>query len=364
MVYRIEAATSEVEARAEALALEQTVELPRGCVRDPFVEREIVGRVESIEPDGEGAFRVAIDYPAATTASDPAQLLNVAFGNASLQEHVTLLDVQPPAPLRETLGGPRFGAAGLRTAAGRLEGPLTCTALKPLGLGPQALAARCETFARAGVDVIKDDHGLADHPFCRFEARLLACRAAIERAADATGRRAVYAPSVTGSPDRVRRQIDRAAALGAGAILVAPMLLGLPVLHQLAHDGPALPILAHPAFGGGPRVAPSALFGRLFRLYGADAVIYPHWGGRFGYSARTCAAIATALRETWKPLRPALPVPAGGMDVERAAELVRFYGGEVMLLIGGSLYEAGDALLERSRGFVASVRAAAEEGIE
>jgi len=39
-----------------------------------------------------------------------------------------------------------------------------------------------------------------------------------------------------------------------------------------------------------------------------------------------------------------LPVPAGGMSVERAAEIVRAYGNDAMLLVGGSLLAAGDGL--------------------
>jgi ribulose-bisphosphate carboxylase large chain len=43
------------------------------------------------------------------------------------------------------------------------------------------------------------------------------------------------------------------------------------------------------------------------------------------------------------------------MSVERASEVVDFYGPDAMLLIGGSLYDAGDALLERTRSFVEAV---------
>ena len=46
------------------------------------------------------------------------------------------------------------------------------------------------------------------------------------------------------------------------------------------------------------------------------------------------------------------------MTVERAAELVEFYGNDVMLLIGGSLLAAGDALPARTREFTAAVSAA------
>ena len=43
--------------------------------------------------------------------------------------------------------------------------------------------------------------------------------------------------------------------------MVAPMLLGLPVLNELSR-AVELPVLAHPAFSGG--VAEQALLGRLF----------------------------------------------------------------------------------------------------
>ena len=55
-----------------------------------------------------------------------------------------------------------------------------------------------------------------------------------------------------------------------------------------------------------------------------------------------------------------MPVPAGGMSVERVPELKREYGADSMLLIGGSLLVAGERLGERSRAFVEAV--AADEG--
>ena len=51
-------------------------------------------------------------------------------------------------------------------------------------------------------------------------------------------------------------------------------------------------------------------------------------------------------------LRPALPVPAGGMRLERVEELLEFYGPDTMLLIGGNLLIERDRVLERTREFV------------
>ena len=357
--YRLLVDESAARARAEELTLEQTAELPRAAVRDPRIERDILGRVESIEADPRGGVRARVAFPVAATALDPAQLINVLFGNVSLQEDVLLVDVELPEALRVLLSGPRFGIAGLRKAADVHDRALTCTALKPMGLSPEALAGLCERFARAGIDVIKDDHGLADAPFCPFEARVEACQAAVERAAAETGRRALYAPNLIGTPTRVFEQLRIAEAHGVGAVLVSPMLVGLPVFFELCRERAAVPVLAHPALAGAPRIAADVLFGILFRALGADAVIYTHWGGRFGYSAELCGRIAERLRGDLVGMLPSLPVPAGGMSVDRSEELCKFYGTDAMFLVGSSLYLAGDALEERAREFVERVRQAA-----
>ncbi|MBV8150347.1 MAG: ribulose 1,5-bisphosphate carboxylase, partial [Candidatus Eremiobacteraeota bacterium] len=109
-------------------------------------------------------------------------------------------------------------------------------------------------------------------------------------------------------------------------------------------------------FGGNARIAPPLLFGRLFRLAGADATIFPNYGGRFAYGREECAAIAERARERWGGLRPAFPVAAGGMALERVEEIVAFYGRDVMLLLGGTLLLGKEGVLERTRAFTAKVR--------
>jgi len=137
--------------------------------------------------------------------------------------------------------------------------------------------------------------------------------------------------------------------------LVAPMLCGVPAFIELqAHLD--LPLIAHPAFAGAGRIGAPLLLGKLFRLFGADATIFPNHGGRFSYSRETCLAIAQAARAPWAGVRPILPVPAGGMSVERVPEMLAAYGNDTMLLIGGGLLSARERLLERSREFVESVR--------
>jgi ribulose-bisphosphate carboxylase large chain len=357
IVYRVRTSAEALESRAEALLLEQTVELPRSALRWDFVRREMVGRVVSTVPVGEGEYRVTIEQPEATTGGDPAQLLNVVFGNSSLQPDVELEDVRVPPALARALGGPRFGIAGLRTVAGVSGRALTATAIKPMGLSAQQAGGMCRAFALGGIDVIKDDHGLADHAFCPFGERIRACLDATARAAQETGRRSVYAPNLIGGPSAVMRQAEEARGLGARAVVLSPMVLGLPVVAELVRDL-GMVVLAHPALVGVRRIHPEVLLGVLFPLYGADAVIYPNAGGRFSFSRETCAEIARLLRTPRSAIAPAMPVPAGGIRPERVPEVLAAYGADTMLLIGGGLIEpAEDTLVARCRQFAESVQA-------
>jgi ribulose-bisphosphate carboxylase large chain len=358
VVYRVRSAAASVGARAEALLLEQTVELPRRAIRSDFVLKNLVGRVVATEEVGADLFRVTLAQPALAAEDDPAQLLNVLFGNCSLQADVELEDVRLPLSLLGALGGPRFGAAGLRRLAGAQGRALTASVLKPIGLPVPEMAGLCRTLALSGLDFIKDDHGLADHSFSPFTERVPACLAATEEAARETGHRSIYVPNLTGSPETIRRQARQAREFGARIVMVSPMLMGLPFFNEFARDL-GLPVLAHPAFGGAQRIAPRALLGRLFPAFGADAVIYPNAGGRFGYGRDECLGIAEALRSPGSAILPALPVPAGGIRAESVPDVLEFYGAETMLLIGGSLLESPDAamLLSRCRRFVAAVHA-------
>jgi ribulose-bisphosphate carboxylase large chain len=354
--YRIAAPASEAGARAQALAIEQSVEMPLEAIDEPRIHDEIVAKVLDIRPDGT-RFEVDLGIATSTTGHETAQLMNMLFGNCSMQPEVELIDVRFPAGFEASFPGPRFGIEGIRTLA-RAEGrPLTCSALKPQGSSTAHLAHLARTFALAGVDLIKDDHGIANQEYSRFDERVPAVQKAVLDANRETGGHTLYAPTFSGGSVALASQARVAKGCGVQMALIAPMLVGLPafVEAQVELD---IPVMAHPAFAGGARIAPPVLLGKLFRLLGADATIFPNHGGRFTYSRETCIAIADAARRPWGTLKPALPVPAGGMTLERVPEMIADYGDDVVLLIGGGLLSARERLLERTREFVAAVRAA------
>ncbi len=346
--------------RAQVLALEQSIEMPAEGVMDARVLGEVVAQVVSVEAQADGTSIAELALSQESVGAEPGQLMNMLFGNSSLLPDVELIDVDLSTPLAAHFGGPRHGIAGLRRLTGAHGRPLTCTALKPIGSTPEHLATLCTTFARAGLDVIKDDHGWANQVTAPFETRVPLNQRAIDgvNATRSDGRTTIYAPSVYGHYGQMQQQIALARACGVKMLLVAPMVCGVATFHALVREHTDLTFLAHPSLAGS-RMAPVALLGKLFRAFGADAVIFPNHGGRFSYSRSTCDALARALRGPWDALAPALPVPAGGMSVERVPELKRDYGNDVMLLIGGSLLIAREKLAERSAQFVHAVAEAA-----
>src|SRR5436853_7805041 len=114
--------------------------MPLSAIEDQHVLDEIVGRVEDVADIGNSHFAVRIGLAAATVGDDPGQLINMLFGNTSLQDDVTLYDAEFPEELVRRFGGPHHGLAGLRRRTGIEGRAFTCTALKPQGLAPDNLA--------------------------------------------------------------------------------------------------------------------------------------------------------------------------------------------------------------------------------
>src|SRR5690242_17127823 len=115
--YRITASESESRVRAEALAVEQSVEMPLAAIGDARILEDVVARGEETRPHA-GHFDVVLGIAPATTGHEASQLVNMLFGNCSLQPEVELLDVELPPGYEDAFPGPRFGLEGIRKLAG------------------------------------------------------------------------------------------------------------------------------------------------------------------------------------------------------------------------------------------------------
>jgi ribulose-bisphosphate carboxylase large chain len=347
---------------AEEIAVEQTVEVPRACIPSDHYRRGIVGELVRCEPvpHQQGRYEAHISYALPVAGNSIPQFLNVLFGNISLKNNIRITDIRLPDEARSLFPGPSQGIDGIRRLTGVYDRPLACTALKPMGSGVDHLAAMAEAFALGGADLIKDDHGLADQPWHPFEERVARCQEAVSRANDRTGGTTVYCPMISGRFEEITRQVEYALSHGVEGILVAPLLVGMDTVRYIARTYHPL-IVAHPAFAGTHfhdrthGMSPAVLLGTLFRHIGADISVFPNSGGRFGFTGDECRELAHALRRPHAWLAAAMPAPAGGMQLERIEAMIRQFGDDSVLLIGGALMQHSGGVSAATRAFMEAI---------
>ena len=370
VTYHVEGDPITAQRRATDLCFEQTVELPEDLVPAGNIRHGVVGNIEDIDR-GSSASRVVVSYAAETVGTEITQFLNVAFGNSSIKPGLRVLNIDLPHEMLRSFRGPRFGIAGLRDILGVPTRPLLCTALKPMGLSAADLAHRAYRFALGGIDMVKDDHGLADQPFAPFEERAARCADAVRMANRETGGTSLYVPNVTAAFPTLLERARRARALGAGGLLLAPALTGIDAVRVLAEDDSlGLPLLVHPAFAGAWTTSPTCgidhgvYYGLLMRLAGADGTIFPSFGGRFAFSRDECQRIAASARRPMGHVRSIFPVPGGGIGTATVADALATYRRDVILLVGGGLLRLSSNLTEACTRLRATVDSAAEATAE
>jgi ribulose-bisphosphate carboxylase large chain len=357
VIYRLVAADqADALSLAEAIALEDTLEIPRDVVPAGYIEDVVLGRVEDVTQTDERIWTARVSYHIDAAGRELPQLINVILGNASILSGVKAIDLRPNADVNERFPGARFGAKGLRALTGRNKGGYVCPVIKPQGSDTATLANLCYLTARAGADIIKEDHGLANQDAAPFLERVKACSAAVaraneERAAEGDSSQALYLPNIGGHGDQVRELAMYAMDAGAKGILIIPGLLGFDAINRLAQDSDFnLPIMAHPSHLGPYVLSPDhgyshgMLFGLMMRLAGADISVFPNHGGRFGFSMQDCKDIVAACRRETGPGMPILPSPGGGMSIDRLPDMMALYGEDCVYLLGGSLLRYGDRI--------------------
>ncbi|MCK9419764.1 MAG: RuBisCO large subunit C-terminal-like domain-containing protein [Nitrospirae bacterium] len=357
VTYRLFGSEKDARARAEDICIEQTVEFPADEVPEGIIREHVFGRIESFDAwDGE-SFRAVISYAVEIAAGELTQFLNVVFGNSSIKPGIRVEHLSLPESLLRCFKGPRFGRQGLRSLLNVPKRPLLSSAIKPMGLSSKELADLAYRFVLGGMDIIKDDHGLTDQSCSPFEERVKRCAEAVHKANRETGQRSIYVANITAPHREIVKRARIAKDAGAGGLMAAPGLVGFDLMRELADDESlALPTLTHPAFQGSfvtsrNGISHGVIFGQLARLAGADATIFPNFGGRFSFSREECKEIADATSAPMGHLKQIFPAPGGGMSLDNVPEMFETYGRDLIFLIGGGLFKHGPDLVENCRYF-------------
>ena len=328
----------------EAIRVEQTIEFPFDLAPQ-WIQEQVVGQVVSSKEIGNSKTEVVIDYNTDTTGYEIGQMLNVVWGNVSMFPDVRVTKIDFPEDFLNSFKGPRFGISGVREILGAKKRPILATALKPMGLSSAELAKIATVMVEAGIDLIKDDHSLANQPWAKWNERVKVIAGAVVEANQKFNRKSVYAPSINRPAEEILESAITARKLGSGALMVLPGVSGFDTVRMIAdNDEVSLPLMSHPSFLGSHFMNSNhglnheIVLATVMRLSGADISVFPNYGGRFSFSKEECTKIADSCRAKLGNMKPIFPSPGGGMTIDRIPEIATFFGKDTFLLIGGALH--------------------------
>lgn len=361
VTYQVKASKNNINDVAYDICLEQTVEVTEGLAQDKWIKENIIGKIEEITQTKDNTFKVVISYGDEIIGYQLPQFLNVLHGNISLKKCIKVVDINLSSNFLSHFSGPRFGIKSLRKILNVFDRPLLATALKPMGKSPEEFSHFSYKLALGGIDIIKDDHGLINHAFCHFKERVKLCQQAINKAKSKTGKNVLYFPNITDCYENMIENIKWAKEMNVGGILVIPMIVGLDYIRYLVDNDLGLPIMTHPAFMGSlfnanHGISHRVMLGDITRMVGADLVIYPNFGGRFPFTKKICHDINYALKKKIFNFKQSFSVPAGGIDIKNISKLKKFYGNDVVFLIGSDLYAYSNNLTENVKYFLGKLK--------
>jgi 2,3-diketo-5-methylthiopentyl-1-phosphate enolase len=298
------------------------------------------------EPVGATEWLVRLAYPAHNIGGQIPLLLATTYGEGASTGPLRLLDLELPRSFTAAQPGPRLGIEGVRARLGVPDRPLLVTMMKPaIGLSPEESERIFRELALGGVDMVKDDELLVETPWSSIVDRVRAHERAATEAYQTTGHRTLSFVNVTERPDRMLEQARRAVDAGASGLMVDCVAVGVSAVSMLAEDpGLDVPILGHLAFSGAMYAAPESgvsshlILGKLPRLAGVDVMVYPAPYGSLSLRRSKYLAVARALRGTLHDVRPALPVPGGGLHAGMVPTLVAELGTDVAIGAGGAVH--------------------------
>jgi ribulose-bisphosphate carboxylase large chain len=314
--------------------------------------------------------RVTMSWPIDNIGPSLPNLMAMVAGNLWELRQLTglrLLDLRLPLAFAATYGGPKFGVAGTRKLADVTDRPLIGTIIKPsIGLGPAETADLVTTLCDAGVDFIKDDELQSDGVHCPFDLRTRAIMHVVNRHADRTGKKVMFAFNLTGEIDQMRRRHDLVVAEGGTCVMASINSVGLVGMIELGRHA-QLPIHAHRNGWGALNRHPSlgwefTAWQKIWRLAGADHMHVNGIGNKFSETDESVIVSAKACLTPMFEAAPcvAMPVFSSGQSAKQAAQTYAALGSTDLI------FAAGGGILAHPDGpaaGVSSLRTAWDEAI-
>ncbi len=313
-------------------------------------------------------FVVQLAVPLADVDTTLASLLATVAGEMLAYGDVKLLDLSLPKAYLQHFQGPRFGVEGIREFLGVAERPLVLAIVKPSqGYAPETGASIFFEAARGGADIVKDEELLSDPAYCKRARRVELYMQAEKHAFEETGEHTLYAVNITDRPDRLLPNALEAIELGANALMVNYMHVGLDAARTLCEDPRVtVPILGHNSgafsFYASPSSGVSAplINGKLPRLCGMDMGIVLSGRGGFPALQERCFLLARQMLSPLHGVRPTLPIIASGITPGQVGKLIAQYGRDIALGAGSAVFGHPQGPAAGTRAFRQAIQSASD----
>ncbi len=267
-----------------------------------------------------------------------------------------LLDIELPPSYADHYDGPAFGITGCRELTGVQGRPLIGTIIKPsIGLSPEQTATLVKTLAEAGIDFIKDDELLGSSANSPFDKRVDAVMDVINRHADKTGKKVMYAFNISGEIDEMMERYELVISRGGTCAMVSLNSVGIAGVKKIC-DQRVLAIHGHR--NGWGMMTRHPLLGidfpayqKLWRLAGVDQI---HVNGIQNKFWESDDSVVQSIKACLTPLfggYSVLPVVSSGQWGGQAPETYR------RTQTTDLLYMAGGGILAHPMGPAAGVTA-------
>jgi ribulose-bisphosphate carboxylase large chain len=387
-VYQVETPYS-LERAAEVIAGEQStgtftaVPGETDALKERFGARiEKIIELESVSaptlpgaktPAGhDGKYRrglVAVSFPLHNFGPSIPNLMSAIAGNLfELQElsGLRLVDLELPEAFAARYPGPKFGIDGTRRLTGVYDRPIIGTIVKPsIGLDLKDLQRMILNVSAAGLDFIKDDELNANAPYAPLEARVKAVMEAVDKAADVTGKRIMYAFNITGDIEEMEQNHELVVKAGGNCVMVSIMSVGLAGLAHLNRYS-EVPIHGHRNQWGMMTRSPGlgfefSAYQKLCRLAGADHL---HVNGLNSKFYESNESVVRSVQACLKPMYDSyatMPVVSSGQWAGMAPATYEATATvDVMHLAGGGILAhpdgAGAGFKSMKQGWEAAVQ--------
>lgn len=266
------------------------------------------------------ACKVKIAFPVNNIGARIPNLLTVFCGEGVFHAPhicaIRLEDLAFPDEYLSEFEGPQFGVKGIRDLLNVYDRPIFMGVIKPnIGLPPEPYARLAYQAWLGGLDIAMDDELIADSNWSSLADR---CRALTElriKAEGETGQRKIFQANITDEVQILIPHHDLAVQLGANALMLNSMTVGLSACRMLRSHA-QVPLVSHFDLYGAMTQIPfqgirERVFIKLQRMSGFDAILFSGFDSRMKSTPEDVLANVDACLSPMGNLKPSLPIPAG-----------------------------------------------------